>query len=101
MDPTPKQFQENMKVCSRRSLIMLRWCVLRHKANETLPEIGLITVLITLGEILLWLSYPPELQSAWTTLAALWASAWLVCVAIISVPRSRTIGYRAHWIGGD
>lgn len=101
MDPSSQQYREDMKACSQKSLYLLRLRIFLHKLNETLPEIGPITTLITLGEILLWFAYPPELQSAWTTLAALWASAWLICIALISLPKSRTLHFDAHWISGD
>jgi hypothetical protein len=101
MDPALKQYHGDLKACGRKTLHKLRWHIFLLKLDEALPELGPITTVITLGEILLWFCYPPELQSAWTTLAVLWASAMLVCIAIISIPRSRTLSYKAHWLSGD
>lgn len=101
MDPTSKQQIENLCLLSRKSLLKIRLHLYMLKLNDTLPEIGPITMIITLGEIILWLCYPPELQSSWTILTALWLSAWLISIALISVPRSKTLSVSAHWIGGD
>ena len=82
---------------------------------------GLITVLITLGEIILWFAYPPSLQSNWPALAVLWLASWIISVSVTTSRRhwiellkkfqlnrpmhviqsqEKTIP-RAHWLGED
>lgn len=101
MDPSPRDFREDLKRCHRSSLYQMRLRIYMHKLNEALPDIGPIATLITLGELLLWNTLPPSMQSSWTILATIWGAAVLICIAIISIPRRRTPPYDAHWISDN
>ena len=100
MDPSSQDFREYLKKCNRKSLLRLRWLIYAHKLDQAIPEIGPITGIITVGELILWICLPPEFQSAWSMFFSVWAAALLFCVGIISVPR-RYAAYHAHWVNGD
>lgn len=89
-DPALQEFQEDLHVLDRKEMYKLHWHIWHRRFQRTHPDMGLITILITLGEILLWFAYPPSLQSNWTALAVLWLAAWVISISITTS--------RRHWI---
>ncbi len=96
-----QQVEIDLNCLDCAELRKIRRYILMRKLNATFPKIGHITIVSLLGAILRWIGFPPPPTLSWFALPLIWGAAWLICIAILSIPQCRHPDYKAHWINGD